>query len=131
MKLSIKKVMAGLLIVPMMALGLTAVLPTNAMALDCVNGQTKDGIDCVDPGTNPELFGAGGIVTNIINAALFIIGAVSVVMIIYGGVRYTISAGNANAVTAAKNTILYAVIGLIVAIAAYAIVDFTIGQFTT
>ena len=130
MKLSIKKVLASLLIVPVLAFGLGAIAPASVSALDCVNGKTQDGIDCVDPGTNPELFGPDGIVTNIINAALFIIGAVSVVMIIYGGVRYTISAGNANAVTAAKNTILYAVVGLVVALLAYAIVNWVVGAFT-
>ena len=52
-------------------------------------------------------------------------------MIVVGGIRYATSQGDQSGVQAAKNTILYAVIGLIVAIAAYAIVDFTIGQFTT
>ena len=47
-------------------------------------------------------------------------------MLIWGGIRYTTSGGNANSVTAAKNTILYAVIGLIVAILAYAIVNWVI-----
>ena len=63
------------------------------------------------------------------NVLLFIIGAVSVIMLIIGGVRYTISQGDSSAVTSAKNTILYAVIGLIVAILAYAVVNFVIVQF--
>jgi hypothetical protein len=57
---------------------------------------------------------------------LYIIGAVSVIMLIYGGIRYTTSGGNANSVTAAKNTILYAIIGLVVAIFAYAIVNWVL-----
>jgi multisubunit Na+/H+ antiporter MnhB subunit len=65
----------------------------------------------------------------ITNVLLFIIGAVSVIMLIIGGVRYTISQGDSSAVTSAKNTILYAVIGLIVAILAYAVVNFVIVQF--
>jgi hypothetical protein len=47
-------------------------------------------------------------------------------MLIYGGIRYTTSGGNANSVTAAKNTILYAIIGLVVAIFAYAIVNWVL-----
>ena len=47
-------------------------------------------------------------------------------MIIIAGFRYVISQGDSGAVTSAKNTILYAVIGLIVAIFAWAIVDFVI-----
>jgi len=58
-----------------------------------------------------------------------VIGAVSVVMLIIGGVRYTISQGDSSAVTSAKNTILYSVIGLVVAILAYAAVNFVIGSF--
>ena len=49
-------------------------------------------------------------------------------MLIYGGIRYTTSGGNANSVTAAKNTIMYAVIGLIIAIFAFAIVNFVVGE---
>lgn len=73
-----------------------------------------------------DLFGAGGIVTTITNILLFIVGALSVVMIIVGGLRYVLSAGNSTAVTAAKNTILYAVVGLIVAFLAFAAINFVI-----
>ena len=65
----------------------------------------------------------------IINTMLYIVGALAVIMIVYGGVRYTISAGDAKQVEAAKNTILYSVIGLIVAILAGAIVNFVTGVF--
>jgi TRAP-type C4-dicarboxylate transport system permease small subunit len=68
---------------------------------------------------------------NIVNIALYIIGAVSVLMLIYGGIRYTVSGGDTSAVTAAKNTILYAIIGIVVALLAYAIVNFVIGRFVT
>jgi ABC-type Fe3+ transport system permease subunit len=66
------------------------------------------------------------IIKNVVNALLFLIGALSVVMLIWGGIRYTTSAGNQNSVTAAKNTILYAIIGLAVAVFAYAIVNWVI-----
>lgn len=72
---------------------------------------------------------ADSIVKNVINVLLFVIGSVSVIMIIYGGVRYTTSAGSPEAVKAAKNTILYAVIGLVVAVLAFTIVNFVIGRF--
>lgn len=63
------------------------------------------------------------VITNIL---LFIIGAIAVIMIIYGGIRYVISGGDSSQVTGAKNTIIYAVVGLIVAILAYAIVNFVV-----
>lgn len=62
----------------------------------------------------------------IVNIILFVIGAVAVIMIIIGGVRYVVSGGDSSAVGAAKNTILYAVVGLVVAILAYAIVNFVL-----
>jgi len=65
----------------------------------------------------------------IVNTLLFILGAVSVIMIILGGIKYTTSAGDTKNVEAAKNTIMYAVIGLVVAILAGAIVNFVIGVF--
>lgn len=68
------------------------------------------------------------ILRTVTNVLLFIIGAISVIMIIVGGIRYTTSNGDANRVTAAKNTIMYAIVGLVVAIVAYAIVDFVIDQ---
>lgn len=65
-----------------------------------------------------------------INVVLYVLGALAVIMIVIGGLRYTISAGDSNATTGAKNTILYAVVGLIVALLAYAIVNFVLTQFT-
>lgn len=67
-----------------------------------------------------------GILTNVINTLIFLIGAISVIMIVIGGLRYTTSGGDSSSVTSAKNTVLYAVIGLIVAISAYAIVNFVL-----
>jgi hypothetical protein len=50
-------------------------------------------------------------------------------MIILGALRYVISAGDASKITQAKNTILYAVIGLVVALLAFAIVNFVLTSF--
>lgn len=76
-----------------------------------------------------DLFGATGTFSTITNVLLFIIGAIAVIMIVIGGLRYVISGGDSNQVTAAKNTILYAVVGIVVAILAYAAVNFVISSF--
>ena len=65
----------------------------------------------------------------IVNVMLFILGAIAVIMIVIGGIRYTTSNGDSSQITGAKNTILYAVVGLVVAILAYAIVNFVITSF--
>lgn len=72
---------------------------------------------------------ATNMITIVINILLFIIGIIAVIMIIVGGIRYTLSNGNASSTKEAKDTILYAVIGLIVASMAYAIVNFVVGAF--
>lgn len=61
---------------------------------------------------------------NIANVFIFLIGSVSVLMVLYGAFRYVISRGDAANVKAAKETILYAIMGVVVAICAYAIVNF-------
>ena len=70
--------------------------------------------------------GVPKLVQNIINILLYAVAVISVIMIIIGGIRYTTSNGEASKVTSGKNTVMYAVIGLIVAIMAYAIVNFAV-----
>lgn len=68
-------------------------------------------------------------IQNIISTLLFVLGIIAVIVIIIGGIRYATSGGDSSQISSAKDTILYAVIGLIVAILAYAIVNFVIGAF--
>lgn len=76
-----------------------------------------------------DLFGSAGIFTTITNVLLFVVGAISVIMVIIGGLRYILSGGNNANVTSAKNTVLYAIIGIVVALFAYAIVNFVLSSF--
>ncbi len=68
-------------------------------------------------------------IANVINVLLFVVGAVAVIMIVLGGLRYVLSNGDSSQITAAKNTVLYSVIGLVVALLGYAIVNFVVAQF--
>ncbi len=120
------KKVAGVLAAFMLAVAALFVPVTPVNAADCeVTSGIAGGIDCANPGGDvPQtLFGAGSIFNTIINVLLFIIGAISVIMLIYGGIRYTTSGGASASVTAAKNTIMYAIIGLVVAFLAYAVVN--------
>lgn len=65
---------------------------------------------------------------NIINIISIIVGVIAVIMIIVGGFRYITSGGTAEKVTAAKNTILYGLIGLIIVALAQIIVKFVLNQ---
>lgn len=87
----------------------------------------NNAVNAITPsGTNTNL---SGFVQNIVNILIAVIGVVAVIMLIVGGFRYVFSQGNEKAVQGAKDTILYAIIGLIVAILAFAIVNFVIGGF--
>ena len=86
--------------------------------------------ECTSDEEGNCLFGDGCIVSRVIETLLFIIGAAAVIMLIVGGIRYVVSSGDQNAVTGAKNTILYAIIGLVVAFLAFAIVRFLTGALT-
>jgi len=89
------------------------------------------GVNAAHGNSQPtELFGASGIFTTIINVLLFAVGGLSVVMVIIGGLRYVVSGGNSAAVTGAKNTIMYAIVGVIVAFLAYAAVNFLLGSLS-
>ena len=77
-----------------------------------------------------NLVGAQGVFSTVTDVLLFVIGAISVIMIIIGGIRYVISGGDSAKVTAAKNTILYAIVGIIVALLAYAIINFVLVNFS-
>ncbi|HSX02836.1 MAG TPA: hypothetical protein VLI05_06025 [Candidatus Saccharimonadia bacterium] len=67
-----------------------------------------------------------GVLNGVVSVLIFLIGAVSVIMIVVGGLRFVLSNGDSKAAESGRQTILYAVIGLVVAIAAYAIVKFVI-----
>jgi heme/copper-type cytochrome/quinol oxidase subunit 2 len=69
-----------------------------------------------------------GTVQNLLNIVFVIVGAVSVMMVVIGGIKYAASQGDPQATAKAKGTIIYAVVGLVLAIFAVAIVDFVFGR---
>lgn len=104
-------------------------VPASAFAANALDAQCTNNADldiCKDAKKDAT---APALIKNIINTLLFVVGAVSVVMIIVGGILYTTSAGDAGRVTKAKNTIMYAVVGLVVAFVAFAVVQFVVSRF--
>ena len=67
-------------------------------------------------------------IKNIINAVIGVLGIVCVIVIIIGGINYMTSSGDAGKVKKAKDTILYGVIGLVICVLAFAIVNFVISN---
>lgn len=77
-------------------------------------------------GCPEDLFGDTGAFKQITNTVLYIVGIIAVIMLIIGGIRYVVSGGDSKKVTDAKNTVLYAIIGLVICFFSYAIVNFVI-----
>lgn len=71
-----------------------------------------------------------GFAQDITNLLLFSLGMIAVIMIVLGGIKYATSNGEATKIASAKNTILYSVVGLIVAVMAWGIVTFVVTQFS-
>lgn len=79
---------------------------------------------------DPDEQSVEGAVSTIIDILLYVIGFVAVIVLIIGGIMYASSAGDPGRTKKAKDTILYAIIGLAVAIFAWAIVSFVIARLT-
>jgi len=73
----------------------------------------------------------GKTVAKIVKLLLYVTGAVAVIMVIYSGFSYITSAGDSNKVNSAKNTLIYAIIGLIIAALANVIVSVVIKESTS
>ena len=80
-------------------------------------------VDVVGDNTDTDLTGN---ITGIINGVIAVLGIAAVVVIIFGGIQYMTSTGDAGKVKKAKDTILYGVIGLIICVLAFAITNFVI-----
>lgn len=87
-----------------------------------------DTAKCDDAAGGQSAFSS--VLKTLINTFSIVVGAVSVIMIIIGGFRYVISGGDSNSTKSAKDTILYAVIGLVVVLFAQVIVRFVISNAT-
>ena len=114
----------------LLGIGLAPVLATTTVYANTKeeickgSGGTWNGSQCSN--SNATSTDLSGFIRRIVNILLFIVGAVSVIMIVVGGLRYTLSGGDSSSVSSAKNTVLYAIVGLVVAFMAYAIINFVL-----
>jgi len=102
----------------------TAYLPGSASA------QVSDGINTATTSEmkGKSIDGDDGLIKTVVNVLLWAVGILSVIMIIFSGLRYITSAGDASKTKSAQSTLTYSVVGLIVAIMAYAIVNMVINR---
>ena len=110
------------------AVGAFALVPASSVgALDPLAGACADNPDSEVCKNKDE--DAGSLIGTIINTLLFLVGTLSVIMIIVSGIFYVTSSGDSSKVARAKNTLLYSVVGLVVAFIAFAIVNWVLKLF--
>ena len=122
---------SGLIVAEVAILAFTKVQFASATAANCppdISGGAVSGANCATPTGVPSTLSVGGLFGKVADVLIFGVGAISVIVLIIGGLRYVVSAGNATQVQGAKNTILYAIVGIVVAIAAFALVQFVFQQ---
>lgn len=87
----------------------------------CQNVQEESGRSVV--------ISSDGILVTVARTIILLTGVASVIMVIIGGLKYILSAGDSNGIQSAKNTVLYAIVGLVVAVFSYIIVGIVIALF--
>lgn len=119
-----KRIFATLLL--LLGLAVPVTVPATAGAVEVFKACNGAANTTVCKGTDDKVLGPNGILTKVINLLLTIIGIIAVIMIIIGGIRYTTSGGDSGQVNSARDTIIYSVVGLVIAIMAFAIVNWVL-----
>lgn len=122
----LKSAIGAVLAVISLVLLLSPVAIAGSAAESIFNEDACQGDTSICSGTSNELI---NVIAVVINIMIFVAGIIAVIMIIVGGIQYATSSGDSNSISRAKNTILYAIIGLAVAIMSFAIVSFVLEQF--
>jgi hypothetical protein len=144
-----------LMLVTMLGVVMNIVLLSPVLAADPVPSPPSAAIDCTDPSAGcskkeAACNGAGGAwsahgletgtcsssdsrtvnstLRQVMTILFYVSGSIAILMIIIGGVRYVVSAGDQSAVANAKNTVMYSVIGLVVIMVSAALVSFVLNN---
>ncbi|HYF96556.1 MAG TPA: pilin [Patescibacteria group bacterium] len=138
----IKRIIAGTLAAGLLTLGF---MPAVVIAADIQNAACQGSkLEFPEGGTNVSdkecqfkengetdpSSGVNDLITDVINIFSIIVGIVAVIMIIYGGFRYITSGGDSSKITDARNTILYAIVGLIIVAFAQFVVKFILSKIS-
>ena len=125
MKAKLTKIIAALSLIAFSATSLNTLITTPTYAVNCsdstISQAVRDAAGC-NSSTLPS------VIVNILNAIILVAGIIAAIFIVVGGVNYMTSAGDPGKVAKAKNTIIYALIGLVVCVLAFAIVNWAIGK---
>lgn len=133
--MKLKRLLVSIMMLFSFGTALAVVTPQTVLADDSFNkicsttDNSNDSTVCQEKNNkdNP-LWGPTGVITKATQLISILVGIASVFMIIISGIRFITSSGDPNTVNGAKNTLLYAVIGLIVAVVAQVLVGTVISK---
>ena len=125
MKIFTKILTVGMLMVGLLGVFTPAVSAANGINI-CSNGN-ENSVYCKNKNTGETQ--VNGIIKTIVEVLLTAVGAISIIMIVIGGIMFALSSGDAQKAAKARNTVLYAVVGLAVSLFASAIVNFVFNKF--
>ena len=132
MKRHIAQFFLSLAIVLGISGSLVALQPVGVYALDA-NQQAV--CDAIGTGANCNKGTGGanklnGVIDTIINVLSVLVGVLAVIMVIIAGFKYVTSAEDSSKITSAKNTLVYAIVGLVIVALSQTIVKFVLGKVT-
>lgn len=127
-----KRLAAGLGILLLFALPMVALTPTAAAQFDpfedVCQGSAADAEACSADGSNNPIAGPDGVLTRAIEILSYVAGVAAVIMIIIGGLKFITANGDPNSISSARNTVIYALIGVAVFATSQLIVRFVISR---
>ena len=125
MKIFTKILTAGVLIVGL--LGVFTPVVSAANGINICSEENENSVYCQNKDKGKDQ--VNGIIKTIVEVLLMAVGAISIIMIVIGGILFALSSGDTQKAAKARSTILYAVVGLIVSVFASAIVNFVFDGF--
>ena len=117
-----------LIIGSILAIMIPQIMLVNASNLVFADAKSQIESAVNEVGGNENKTDAKGFIGNIIKTMFFAVGVLAVIVIIFAGVTFVVSAGNSQTIQKARTTIIYAVVGLVVSILSYAIVNFVVSS---
>ena len=117
--------MKKIIFLALMSLGVASVLSLSVVSTNA-SAQVSSGINAAttDEMKNKQIDGSNGVIRIVSNILIWVVGIVAVIMIVWSGFKYITAAGDSGKIASAKSSLIYAIVGLIIAILAYAIVNF-------
>ena len=120
------KQLLKILVTPALLLSTLFTAPGMVSAVDVCSGDNGSSLYCQNKSEGETK--VKSTIGNVVNLLLMAVGAISIIMIVVGGILFALSNGDSSRVTKARNTVLYAAIGLIVSLLASAIVNLAFGR---